>query len=105
MRTSPAGERSSVARAGGVTGSRAAGLRPLPSAALICLAWAAAAGLSGAAIVHASGLRSWPFELIHHFVPVYLAAAALLLGVQALRTCLATDPAMHCSPLVDGGPR
>lgn len=48
-------------------------------AALVGLAWAAALALIAAAGVQAVGLRSWPFELLHHFVPTYTIAAAILL--------------------------
>jgi Uncharacterized protein conserved in bacteria len=57
----------------------AAFLPRLLSIALLTLAWVALAGLSALAVVHAADLRSWPFELVHHFVPSYALGAAILL--------------------------
>ena len=39
---------------------------------LIALALAV---LAAAALIHLAGVRTWPFELVHHFIPQYLLAA------------------------------
>lgn len=68
----PADERPRVERAVGEA-------TRLLAAALRDLAWAAVVALSAAALVHAAGVRSWPFELVHHFVPAYVLSATILL--------------------------
>ena len=65
-------------------------LRP----ALLGIAWTVVAALSAVGLIHALGLRAWPFELVHHFIAVYvLAATAVLLFalfVRNLRLTAAT---------------
>lgn len=54
--------------------------------ASLSLAWAVIAVLSAVAVVHGAGLRSWPFELVHHFVLSYtLGTAIILLFALAVR--------------------
>ncbi len=50
-------------------------------AAILDLGWLALLGLAFAAGLHASGVRSWPFELIHHFLRIFTLVAAGLIVV------------------------
>jgi endonuclease/exonuclease/phosphatase (EEP) superfamily protein YafD len=50
---------------------------------LLPLGWLALAGLCVAAGVHLLNLRTWPFELFHHFAPHYIVVALLVCLVFA----------------------
>lgn len=68
----------------------------LPMRALVCLALSAALAVPAAvAIVHLSGARAWPFELLHHFIaPAGIGAAAVCCIATMLRIRALVLPAL-----------
>jgi endonuclease/exonuclease/phosphatase (EEP) superfamily protein YafD len=51
------------------------------------LLWLPLAVLVGAGILHLSGARVWPLELVHHFVPQYGLVAVSVAAASLLRRC------------------
>jgi len=62
---------------------------------LLPIGWLALAGLGVAACVHLLDLRTWPFELLHHFAPQYaIAALSICIVFAGLKHSLGSTAAI-----------